>query len=67
MLLTESHNQRPKKKIMRGEVSVLPEGPNKSSAEQGYMSVLVLPFILHLGFMSATAFFVMHVQVCCPF
>ncbi|KAM7469547.1 hypothetical protein LguiA_007730 [Lonicera macranthoides] len=32
--------------------------------EQGYLSVIVLPFLLHLGFMSATAFFVMHVQKC---
>lgn len=30
---------------------------------QGYHSIMVLPFILHLGFMTFTAFFVMHVQV----
>lgn len=30
---------------------------------QGYPSVLVLPFILHLAFMTFTALFVMHVQV----
>ena len=29
----------------------------------GYHSIMVLPFILHLGFMTFTAFFVMHVQV----
>ncbi|CAN6579862.1 unnamed protein product [Malus baccata var. baccata] len=34
----------------------------KVSAKQGYLSVAVLPCILHLGFMAATAFFVMHVQ-----
>ncbi|KAM7473919.1 hypothetical protein LguiB_021162 [Lonicera macranthoides] len=31
--------------------------------KQGYLSVIVLPFLLHLGFMSATSFFVMHVKV----
>ncbi|CAN6555923.1 unnamed protein product [Malus baccata var. baccata] len=36
---------------------------HKLSAKRGYLSVAVLPFILHLGFMAATAFFVMHVQV----
>ena len=30
---------------------------------QGYYNVMVLPFILHLGFLTFTAFFVMHVQV----
>ncbi|KAJ6805440.1 GPI mannosyltransferase 2 isoform X1 [Iris pallida] len=30
---------------------------------QGYHSVFVLPFVLHLAFMTFTAFFVMHVQV----
>ncbi|KAM7263697.1 hypothetical protein ACFE04_001380 [Oxalis oulophora] len=29
----------------------------------GLLSPLVLPFVLHLGFLAATAFFVMHVQV----
>lgn len=31
--------------------------------EHPYLSPSVLPFILHLGFMAATSFFVMHVQV----
>ncbi|KAL0924614.1 hypothetical protein M5K25_005459 [Dendrobium thyrsiflorum] len=35
--------------------------------KQGYCSVLVLPFILHLGFMTFMAFFVMHVQVATRF
>ncbi|XP_039124292.1 GPI mannosyltransferase 2 [Dioscorea cayenensis subsp. rotundata] len=30
---------------------------------QGYYNIMVLPFILHLGFLTFTAFFVMHVQV----
>ena len=36
---------------------------NDPSAKLGYLSISVLPFILQLGFMAATAFFVMHVQV----
>ncbi|TXG68202.1 hypothetical protein EZV62_003137 [Acer yangbiense] len=35
---------------------------NGSRVNSGYLSTSVLPFILHLGFMTATAFFVMHVQ-----
>lgn len=29
----------------------------------GYYSAAVFPFVVHLGFMAATAFLVMHVQV----
>ncbi|KAJ8619518.1 hypothetical protein MRB53_028047 [Persea americana] len=36
-------------------------------SKQGCASMLVLPFVLHLGFMSAVAFFVMHVQVATRF
>ncbi|GMH10277.1 hypothetical protein Nepgr_012118 [Nepenthes gracilis] len=36
-------------------------------AKSGYYSIDVLPFVLHLGFMAATAFFVMHVQVATRF
>ncbi|KAF8398541.1 hypothetical protein HHK36_017471 [Tetracentron sinense] len=35
--------------------------------KSGYSSILVLPFVLHLGFMAATAFLVMHVQVATRF
>ncbi|XP_043692058.1 GPI mannosyltransferase 2 [Telopea speciosissima] len=42
----------------------LPSGDYAGLPEKtGYFSIVVLPFILHLGFMAATAFFVMHVQV----
>ncbi|KAL6000771.1 hypothetical protein ACLOJK_006497 [Asimina triloba] len=37
------------------------------STNQGYASVVILPFILHMGFMTAVAFFIMHVQVRVPF
>ncbi|KAG0450437.1 hypothetical protein HPP92_026757 [Vanilla planifolia] len=35
--------------------------------QEGYCSVLVFPFILHLGFLTFMAFFVMHVQVATRF
>ncbi|KAL5727750.1 hypothetical protein ACHQM5_000907 [Ranunculus cassubicifolius] len=38
-------------------------GENKT----GYSSILILPFVFHLGFMAATAFLVMHVQVATRF
>ncbi|KAJ4978744.1 hypothetical protein NE237_009524 [Protea cynaroides] len=46
----------------------LPSGDHACLPEKtGYFSILVLPFVLHLGFMAATAFFVMHVQVATRF
>ncbi|GAV70703.1 Mannosyl_trans2 domain-containing protein, partial [Cephalotus follicularis] len=39
----------------------------ESSIKSGFLSASVLPFILHLGFMAATALFVMHVQVATRF
>lgn len=48
--------------MARGDpVALSPE--NDPLVKLGYLSVSVLPLILHLGFMAATAFFVMHVQV----
>ncbi|TXG68198.1 hypothetical protein EZV62_003133 [Acer yangbiense] len=58
-----NENLRQRKPIYKGgnpaELSV----ENRSHVNSGYLSTSVLPFILHLGFMTATAFFVMHVQV----
>lgn len=63
MFVTDNHDLKPKKQMMKAEVpSFLPE-QYEGPAKRGYLSVFVLPFILHLGFMAATAFFVMHVQV----
>lgn len=36
---------------------------SNSPEKSGYFSADVFPFVVHLGFMAATAFFVMHVQV----
>ncbi|KAL7608160.1 uncharacterized protein LOC111884397 [Lactuca sativa] len=48
------------------------EGPtptvlSKKDEKLGKFSIIIIPFILHLGFMVATAFFVMHVQVATRF
>ncbi|KAJ0083933.1 hypothetical protein Patl1_29945 [Pistacia atlantica] len=64
---TGNQNFRQRKQIHReGNPAVLPLEYG-SSVNSGYLSVYVLPFILHLSFMVATAFFVMHVQVATRF
>lgn len=40
---------------------------NELLNESPYLSASIFPFIVHLGFMGATAFFVMHVQVATRF
>ena len=62
VLMTENPNLRQRKHTIRGDHVDAPI-ENDSTAKLGYLSVSGLPFILHLGFMAATAFFVMHVQV----
>ncbi|KAG5517709.1 hypothetical protein RHGRI_038180 [Rhododendron griersonianum] len=54
---------RRRKQTIKGDGrSTLPV-ENDSSDSSRNLSVALLPFILHLGFMAATAFFVMHVQI----
>ncbi|KAB1220987.1 GPI mannosyltransferase 2 [Morella rubra] len=60
--IQEYHNLRHRKHTTREDVNALPL-ENDSLAKLGYLSVSGLPFILHLAFMAATAFFVMHVQI----
>lgn len=48
--------------MTRGDPVALPQ-ENDSLAKLGYLTVSCLPFILHLAFMAATAFFIVHVQV----
>lgn len=62
----EYHNLRQRRHMIRGDPVALPS-ENDSLVKLGYLSVSVLPFILHLGFMAATAFFVIHVQVATRF
>lgn len=65
--IRESHNLRQRKHMPKGgDPAALPE-EHDLLAKPGYLSVFCLPFILHLGFMAATAFFVMHVQVATRF
>ncbi|KAL2940755.1 GPI mannosyltransferase 2 [Bienertia sinuspersici] len=59
-------NMRQRQKSMTQERSVSP-CENQGKAKSGYYSVILLPFIYHLSFMAATAFFVMHVQVATRF
>ncbi|KAM7473835.1 hypothetical protein LguiB_021078 [Lonicera macranthoides] len=62
--LPKDHVLRRRKQNIKGEDPATLSLDNDSTHnKQGYLSVIVLPFLLHLGFMSATAFFVMHVQV----
>lgn len=39
------------------------QSKDKPASGPEYLPVVILPFILHLSFMAATAFLVMHVQV----
>ncbi|KAK4791096.1 hypothetical protein SAY86_031509 [Trapa natans] len=60
----ENQDIRHRKQIGKG---VDPYMVKNVPEKKHYLSPLVLPFILHLGFMAATAFFVMHVQVATRF
>ncbi|XP_019445862.1 PREDICTED: GPI mannosyltransferase 2 isoform X2 [Lupinus angustifolius] len=55
-----------RKKLMKGDKVEIPI-ESEPAARPGYLSASVLPFVLHLGFMAGTAFFVMHVQVATRF
>ncbi|KAM7469062.1 hypothetical protein LguiA_007245 [Lonicera macranthoides] len=55
--------RRRKQNIKGEDPATLSLDNDSTHNKQGYLSVIVLPFLLNLGFMSATAFFVMHVQV----
>ncbi|XP_044482746.1 GPI mannosyltransferase 2 [Mangifera indica] len=61
-----SQNLRQRKQIHKENPAVL-SLEYGSSVNSGYLSVYILPFILHLSFMVATAFLVMHVQVATRF
>ncbi|TYG97010.1 hypothetical protein ES288_A10G003200v1 [Gossypium darwinii] len=63
----ENHNLKSRKKISQGEDLAEGRTVHGSLEKLGYTSAFVLPFILQVGFMAATAFFVMHVQVATRF
>ncbi|KAK4380728.1 hypothetical protein RND71_002590 [Anisodus tanguticus] len=54
---------RQRKPAVREENYVVQPSEDEPSEISGIKPVIVVPFILHLVFMAATAFFVMHVQV----
>ncbi|XP_057449100.1 uncharacterized protein LOC130740483 [Lotus japonicus] len=64
--LEEHFNLRRRKNVIKGDVANVPT-ESEPAAAPGYLSASVLPFVLHLGFMAATAFLVIHVQVATRF
>ncbi|XP_012455085.1 uncharacterized protein LOC105776749 isoform X4 [Gossypium raimondii] len=62
-----NHNLKSRKKISQGKDLAEGRTVHGSLEKLGYTSAFVLPFILQVGFMAATAFFVMHVQVATRF
>ncbi|XP_027163871.1 GPI mannosyltransferase 2 isoform X1 [Coffea eugenioides] len=68
--LQDAQSLRQRKRFTKGwspvrNVSL--QSGNVSSEGRACLPVLVIPFILHTGFMAATAFLVMHVQVATRF
>uniref|UniRef100_A0A1J3K303 GPI mannosyltransferase 2 n=1 Tax=Noccaea caerulescens TaxID=107243 RepID=A0A1J3K303_NOCCA len=59
---------RQRKPSRKKDVTVTNVAAESNSPEKsGYFSADVFPFVVHLGFMAATAFFIMHVQVATRF
>ncbi|GER40166.1 GPI mannosyltransferase [Striga asiatica] len=56
-----------RERAIKREVLVMKPLKSKTPDNPPYDPVLLLPFVLHLSFMVATAFFVMHVQVATRF
>ncbi|KAJ4824739.1 hypothetical protein Tsubulata_014998 [Turnera subulata] len=66
-MLLENRQLRQRKQMKEEDdhVSLFPQ--HASLEKPGYLSAFIFPCTLHLGFMSATAFFIMHVQVATRF
>lgn len=67
--MTDAHSVRLRKRFTKGQniaMNVTSESENITSEGPPNLPVIVLPFILHLGFMAATAFLIMHVQARFP-
>ncbi|XP_020224701.1 GPI mannosyltransferase 2 [Cajanus cajan] len=62
----EHSNLRRRKNVIKGDVANVAI-ESEPALWSGYLSASVLPFVLHLGFMACTTFFVMHVQVATRF
>ncbi|XP_028241371.1 GPI mannosyltransferase 2 isoform X2 [Glycine soja] len=59
----EHSNLRRRKNVSKGDAANVHLESEPAAIWPGYLSASVLPFVLHLGFMACTAFFIMHVQV----
>lgn len=59
---TENLNLKRRKKVIHQDAAAVYK-ESEPVVLPGYLSASVLPFVLHLGFMAGTAFFIMHVQV----
>jgi len=62
MLVTDKYTVRQRKQRIKGDNYVLLDEYD-SLEKPRYLSTFIVPCTLHLLFMAATAFFVMHVQV----
>lgn len=63
----EDHTLRRRKRTTKETSPTVLSTDNVSTDKLGKFSIIIIPFVLHLGFMVATAFFVMHVQVATRF
>ncbi|KAM3264652.1 hypothetical protein T459_01671 [Capsicum annuum] len=59
----QGNSLRRRKPAVKEENYVVQPSEDEESENPGFKPVTIVPFILHLLFMAATAFFVMHVQV----
>ncbi|XP_018449105.1 uncharacterized protein LOC108820623 isoform X2 [Raphanus sativus] len=55
------------RKLSRKKDVTVTDTAAESNSSSGYFSADVFPFVVHLGLMAATAFFIMHVQVATRF
>lgn len=60
LCIADERALRLRKKSVEEEEQLVPEAPK---GEAQCDPIVILPFVLHLSFMVATAFLVMHVQV----
>ncbi|XP_009762374.1 uncharacterized protein [Nicotiana sylvestris] len=59
----QGNSLRRRKPAVGEENYVIQPSEDEATENRGFKPVTIVPFILHLVFMAATAFFVMHVQV----
>ncbi|EEF34591.1 GPI mannosyltransferase 2 [Ricinus communis] len=65
--MQENNNLRNRKQTIKGDDHPMIPKEHDSLLKPGSFHTYIIPCILHLGFLAATAFFVMHVQVATRF